>query len=259
MQLTTLWLPFLCVIGITALYGGLFRWLFRGGLDQRLAWLTFAASAGLIGLSLAGFFLGNLGPAFMPGLLAALQSATSLPSMIQLALTYAALPEEAVKIGAVVLLLLLLPRWIRNASDPAEMLLYSALGFAMCESLLYVIGFAETPQFQDHLIVFALMRGVFGGLLHASLALVAGFGLAGHWRTPARWLWVLISYATAVVFHATFDGSLLHLVFQSLGQTAADSAAKDDTSQTAIIFGLCFVLLLILAVLSLRRSRRLPV
>jgi RsiW-degrading membrane proteinase PrsW (M82 family) len=178
--------------------------------------------------------------------------------MIRLALTYAALPEESVKIGAVVLLLLVLPRWVQNASDPAEMLVYSALGFAVCESLLYVIGFAETPQFQDHLIVFALVRGIFGGLLHVSLALVAAFSLAGHWRTSARWLWVLIAYATAVVFHATFDGSLLHLVFQRL-QSTPETAATDDTGQTAVIFGLTFIILVSLAVLSVRRSRRLPV
>src|SRR5262249_19204222 len=151
-----------------------------------------------------------------PGLLSDLQAATTFGTMFKLALFYAAVPEEAVKIGVVVLLLVLLPNWLKHGSDPAEMLLYSALGFALCESLLYVAGFSTMPQFKDHLIVFAVTCGIFGGLLHGLLGMVAGFLLSWRWRTGQRWLWVMIAYGLAILLHATFDGSLLHLVFAGM-------------------------------------------
>src|SRR5260221_3587821 len=260
MPLETLLLPFLCVIGVTLIYAGLVRWLFRRRLDRRLAWAALIGCAGLVALATAAFYFGDLGGGFVPRLVADLQQATSLPRMIRLALIYAALPEEAAKIGVVVLLLLVLPARVRQMSDPAEMLLYSALGFAMCESLLYVIGFSTTPQFQDHLIAFAVIRGIFGGLLHGLLAMVAGFCLARFWMSRARWLGLLLAYGAAVLLHASFDGSLLHLVLRNLLQRASEagaSGAAADTNAGAVMLGVSFLALLILAIVGLRRSRRL--
>jgi RsiW-degrading membrane proteinase PrsW (M82 family) len=255
-QWNSLVLPCLCVIGVTLVYGLLVRWLLRGRLNGLLAGAAFAGSAGVIVLGIAACFFTSFEQAVAPGLLANLQAATSFGKMFKLALIYAALPEEAVKIGIVLLLLLLLRRRVRHGSDPAEMLLYSALGFAMCESLLYVVGFATMPQFRDHLVIFAVARGIFGGFLHALLGMVAGFLLARRWGSSQRWLWVLIAYGSAVLLHASFDGSLLHLVFQGLiGQSSGTPPV--DTGASVVIFAGSAIVLLILAFLSLWRSRRL--
>jgi hypothetical protein len=142
------------------------------------------------------------------------------------------------------------------------MLLYAALGFALCESLLYVVGFSKMPDFQDHLIVFAVARGLFGGLLHGLLAMVAGFCLARFWNSGARWLGLLLAYGAAVVLHASFDGSLLHLVFRQL-QAAAPGAgtisvvSDSDVGSTMIFLCVSFLTLLVLAIVCVCLSRRL--
>jgi len=256
--LSNLILPWLCVLGVTLGYGLLVRWLFRARLDMRLAWAAFGASACVVALCLGAVFISDLGRAFAPPLLIDLQAATTFGAMFRFALIYAALPEEAVKIGVVLLLLALLRRRLKHGSDPAEMLLYSALGFAMCESLLYVAGFATMPQFKGHLIIFAVARGIFGGLLHALLGMVAGSLLARQWRSQRKWAWVLIAYGMAVLLHASFDGSLLHLVFQGFGGEQSDVALQPDAGVSVFIFVGSAIVLLILASLGLRRSRRLP-
>jgi hypothetical protein len=262
LNLDVLAIPFLSVIGVTAFYALLMRWLFRRRLTIGLAAAALFGTAGLVALALALFALAGWETSFVPLLLKDLQAATTLQGMIHLALIYAALPEEAAKIGIVVLLLVLFGGKARQRSDPAEMLLYAALGFALCESLLYVVGFSKMPDFQDHLIVFAVARGLFGGLLHGLLALVAGFCLARFWNSGARWLGLLLAYGVAVVLHASFDGSLLHLVFRNLAQTQAETGLPGAGGETgaglgALVLGLSFLTLLILAILGLVRSRRL--
>lgn len=258
LNINALIMPWLCVIGVTIVYAALVRWLFRARLDSRLARAGFAGSTIIVILCIALFFVASMGHAFSPALLGDLQAATTFGRMFKLALIYAALPEEAVKIGIVLLLLVLLPRRLRHGSDPAEMLLYSALGFAMCESMLYVAGFATMSEFRGHLIVFAIARGIFGGLLHALLAMVAGFLLARHWRSHRKWLWAPIAYVAAVLLHAAFDGSLLHLVFQEMNDEQGKVALSPAISGSVLVFAGCAVILLILALLCLWRSRRLP-
>jgi len=237
-------IPGLCVLAATLVYALLVRWLFRWRLDWRLSWVAFLVTGLTVGLILA------------PYAMAELQGATTLSGMFRLALLYAALPEEAVKIGVAVILLLLTSRWQRSRSDPAELLLYAALGFATCESLLYVAAAASVPQFGAHLLGFAALRGVFGGLLHSLLAMVAGFFLAWRWQSAQRWLWLLIAYAFAVLLHAAFDGSLLHLVLTSI------KAANSDLAPTAAVpelisFLASAALLLLLGLVGLFGSRRL--
>lgn len=257
MQLTSLLLPWLCVAVISFIFALLYRWLFRRRLDIGLAWLAFGASTGLVALFVGIAVLTAIGHSFAPAFLRDLQAATTFGMMFKLALIYAALPEEAVKIGITILLLVLLPRRVAHGSDPAEMLLYAAIGFSLCESLLYVAGFSAMPQYREHLMAFAAGRGVFGSLLHALLAMVAGFLLARGWRTTRRWLWAAIAYALAVLLHASFDGSLLHMVFQGLGFTAPDTAVAAEPGPALAILATSAITLFVLAVIGLWRSRRL--
>ena len=257
MQLTSLIFPWLCVVVISFIFSLLCRWLFRRRLNIGFAWLAFGICTGLVALFVGVALATPVGHAFAPAFMGDLQSATTFGAMFKLALIYAALPEEAVKIGSTVLLLVLLPKWVRHASDPAEMLLYAAIGFALCESLLYVAGFSVLPQYREHLMAFAVVRGLSGGLLHALLAMVAGFILARGWQTPQRWLWVAIAYGLAVLLHASFDGSLLHLVLQGVGLGASNGAPPPAAGPAAAILGASVITLLILAGIGLWRSRRL--
>lgn len=257
MQIDLLLAPGLCVVVVTLIYTALVRWLFRGRLDLRLACLSFATSAGFVAASIGLFFIGHVGAGFGPSLLSELQAATTFDKMFRLALLYAALPEEAVKIGVVVVLLLMLQHRQRYGSDPAEMLLYSALGFAMSESLLYVVGFTALPQFKDHMLTFGAIRGIFGGFLHGLLGMVAGYLLARRWQSSQKWLWLLIAYAAAVLLHASFDGSLLHLVFKGMRARSSEAGLPVDGSGSLAKFLASAAALLIFALIALLRSRRL--
>jgi hypothetical protein len=247
--------PGLCVLATSLIYAVVVRWLFRRRLDARLGWFAFLATAVFIGLVTGGFLASSLGQSLAPVAAAELQKATSFTTVFKLALFYAALPEEATKIGIVVILLLSLSRWRHSRSDPAEMLIYAALGFATSESLLYVAAAAELPQFREHLIGFAILRGIFGGLLHGLLAMVAGFFLAWQWQSAQRWLWLFCAYALAVLLHAAFDSSLLHLVLESI-RGASDNLA--EAAGTLLIpFLAIAALLLLLGLTALFASRRL--
>ena len=247
--------PGLCVLATSLIYALLIRWLFRRRLDARLAWVAFLATGIFVGGVIGSFFVSSLGQSLAPIAAAELQAATTLGAMFRLALLYAALPEEAAKIGIAVILLLSVSRWQRSRSDPAELLIYAALGFATCESLLYVVAAAELPQFRDHLLGFAVLRGIFGGLLHGLLAMVAGFFLAWRWQSTQRWLWLLCAYAVAVLLHAAFDGSLLHLVLESIKQ--ADNGLAAAMGGLLIPFLTSAALLLVLGLIGLFGSRRL--
>ena len=104
-NINALIMPWFCVIGVTIVYAALVRWLFRGRLDVRLAWAGFAGSTAIAILCIASFFVGSMDHIFSPALLNDLQAAATFGKMFKLALVYAALPEEAVKIGVVLLLL----------------------------------------------------------------------------------------------------------------------------------------------------------
>jgi len=255
MQLSELLLPWLCVVVLAAFYALVFRVLLRRRVSKVLAWLAFAGAVGVVALAVAGFYLMPIRTSLAAGLMSEFQAATSFGAMFQLALLYAALPEEAVKIGVVLLLLTLFPGRLRHRSEPAELLLYAALGFAMSESLLYVAGFSLMPQVKEHLMGFALMRGFLGSLLHALLGMVAGSALALSWQTRWRWLGAGVGYGSAVLLHASFDGSLLHLVFTTMSGRSGNLVV--DAGPAVAPFLASSVALLVFAVAGMWSSRRL--
>ena len=247
--------PWLCVIGLALAYALAFRLLLRRRVPAGLACLAFVGTVIAVVLAVMGFYLLPIRASFTSSLMAEFQAATGFRAMFRLALLYAGLPEEAVKIGVVVLLLVLLPGRLRHRSVPAELLLYSALGFAMTESLLYVAGFSLMPQVKEHLVAFALMRGLFGGLLHALLGMVAGYALAVSWQTSWRLLGIGAAYVVAVLLHAGFDGSLLHVVFESMSGRSGNLVV--DAGPAVAPFLASSVTLLVLAVGGIWSSRRL--
>ncbi|MET1027775.1 MAG: PrsW family glutamic-type intramembrane protease [Dongiaceae bacterium] len=258
-----LWMPSGLIVLVVACYALLFRYLFAWRVQGGLALAAFAGSLAIVGLGCALFFFTKLPGVLVTGLLGGLQNGADLAGMLRLALIYAALPEEAVKIGVVALLLLVAGRQMRRPNDPAQLLVFSALGFALPESLLYLYGFAAMPEFRDSLMLFAVMRGTVGALLHVLLALIAGRFLLPLWTADARrgwrWLWLVPAYLAAVAAHAVFDGSLLHLIFQGLAARQAQQGGAFDPMAMipSVLPGAAAALLLIIGgFLSLRRILR---
>ena len=259
-----LWGPFAIVVMVVACYALLFRYLFAWRVHGGLALIAFIGSLALVGLGIGVFSIAKLQGVLVTGLLANLQNAADLTGMLRLALIYAALPEEAVKIGVVVLLLLIAGRQVRRPNDPAQLLVFAALGFALPESLLYVYGFAAIPEFRDNLPLFAALRAAVGAFLHVMLALIAGVFLLPLWAVPGirrgvRWLWLIPAYLAAVAVHALFDGSLLHLIFQGLAARETRQEGQFDPISLipSVLPGAAAAMLLVVGgFLSLRRILR---
>src|SRR5262245_5798263 len=133
-----LWMPSAIIVVVVACYALLFRYLFAWRVHGGLALAAFAGSLAMVGLGFVVFFNVKLQGMLVTGLLGQLQNGADLAGMLRVALVYAALPEEAVKVGVVALLLLIAGRHIRRPNDPAQLLVFSALGFALPESLLYL-------------------------------------------------------------------------------------------------------------------------
>lgn len=223
MMVQQMWLPFAVVILVSALYVLLFRSLFPQAVNGRLAVLAFGGNIAVVLVGVALFAKTGFGPNLTSALQRDLQAGHDLKASLLLAFTYAALPEEALKIGVVALLLKCSPSHLRQASDGFQLLLSAALGFALVESCIYVYVLGDQAELSHSLLAFALLRGALGALLHSLLAMVAGYFLLSLW-SPAgyRWLWLAAAYIAAIILHAAFDGSLLNLIFQSGGMSDGD-------------------------------------
>src|SRR6185437_15414299 len=136
-------------------------------------------------------------------------------AQIQHAVFGVALPEEAVKILAILAVSL----WRRPFADPMDSVVYGAaagLGFAAYENLAYLVEHAEMWR------SLAALRSVLTVPFHGSLGVIAGAYLAiarsgtalGSHRLHRDWArissWVLM-LAGPTALHAAFDFPLLTL------------------------------------------------
>lgn len=258
-----MWLPFAVVILVSALYLLLFRSLFPQAVGGRLALLAFGGNIAFILLGVALFAMTGLGSALTSALQRNLQTAHDLKTSLLLAFTYAALPEEALKIGVVALLLKCNATRLQQPSDGFQLLLAAAIGFALIESCIYVYVLGDQAELSHSLLAFALLRGALGALLHSLLAMVAGYFLLSLWPPSGyRWLWLAVAYIAAVVLHAAFDGSLLNLIFRGGEMAGGDMTAGSQdidprsVAVPAIVWILSTVLLLISGLWGLRAALR---
>jgi RsiW-degrading membrane proteinase PrsW (M82 family) len=223
MMAQQMWLPFAVVILVSALYALLFRSLFPQAVNGRLALFALGGNIAVVLVGVALFAKTGLGSGLTSALQRDLQTAHDLKGSLLLAFTYAALPEEALKIGVVALLMKCCPSRLRQPSDGFQLPLSAALGFALIESCIYVYVLGDQAELSRSLVAFALLRGALGALLHSLLAMVAGYFLLSLWPASGyRWLWLTAAYIAAVILHAAFDGSLLNLIFQGGGISDGD-------------------------------------
>ncbi|MDY0882686.1 PrsW family glutamic-type intramembrane protease [Dongia soli] len=256
-----MWLPFAVVIFISGLYVLLFRRLFPYPVSGRLALLAFAANIAFVLAGVALFATTGLGTNLTSALQRDLQAAHDLQASLSLAFIYAALPEEALKIGIVALLLKCGTSRLRHPSDGFQLLLSAALGFALIESCIYVYVLGDQAELSRSLLAFALLRGALGALLHSLLAMVAGYFLLSLWPARGnRWLWLAAAYIAAVILHAAFDGSLLNLIFQGDGATDGDVTSGLETidprsiAVPAVVWMISTVVLVIFGLWGLRTA-----
>jgi RsiW-degrading membrane proteinase PrsW (M82 family) len=119
------------------------------------------------------------------------------------------LPEEAVKFTATVIALVAFgsgiarPRGV-TAAEAFQASLFSALGFAIVENMLYAKAFAEAS------LVIAIGRGIIASFIHGLMAMIQGFFLARFVATGyRRWHLPVIGYLCAAAAHAGFDWGML--------------------------------------------------
>jgi hypothetical protein len=172
---------------------------------------------------------------------------TTIPAAFHLALTRAALPEEAVK--AIAALLVLLP--FRHRVTPAQafqVAVIAASGFALVENH----GYAKA--FNQYALLIAFGRGFIATTIHGVLAMIFGFFLARFvatgWR---RWHLPVIGFLLAVVCHAFHDTGLIPIAAEFLKTKEVD---PEVALRMLPVVALSFPLTFGLGLWSLRRAIR---
>jgi len=192
------------------------------GLPPILAIIAVLLCAGLLTVFYQALFprparWGLIGSAFLAGVLITAGYAAMLPpaserligitdawSALEAMALAAGIPEEAVKLLAVLIVLFL----FRKNLTPAEAFqasLVVALGFAALENLQYARALPEAA------VPVAFGRGIVASFVHSMMGMFMGTFLAafirrGGWR---RWDLVVAGYAVAALAHSLFDWGLV--------------------------------------------------
>jgi RsiW-degrading membrane proteinase PrsW (M82 family) len=179
-----------CAALLTAVYQALFprpaRWLLVG-------------AAFVLGAAITAGYAAILPPA-SERLVGITDAWTALRAMA----LAAGLPEEAVKLAATLIVLVLFRRGLTPA-EAFQAALVAALGFAALENLQYARALPEAA------VPVAFGRGIVASFVHSMMGMFQGFFLAafvrrGGWR---RWDLVLLGYAVAALAHSLFDWGLV--------------------------------------------------
>ncbi len=188
--------PILAIVAVLACAGlltGFYQWLF----PRPARWLLIGA-AFVAGMAITAGYAAILPPA--EDRLVGIVDAWSALKAMALA---AGLPEEAVKLLATMIVLLL----FRRNLTPAEAFqagLVVALGFAALENLQYARALPEAAEW------IALGRGIVASFVHGMMAMFMGTFIAAFIRSGwRRWDFILYGYAIAALAHSLFDWGLV--------------------------------------------------
>ena len=234
-------LPMLAVLLCAMLFILLLQYIFPRRAPWWLAALAFAGGVGATLLLL--FTYQRLAEPTMDVVMAA----TTIPAAFQLALARAALPEEATK--ALAALLVLLPFWRRVTPAQAfQVAVIAAAGFALVENHGYA------THFDQFALLVAFGRGFVATTIHGVLAMMFGFFLArfvaSGWQ---RWHLPVIGFLLAVACHALHDTGLIPMVAEFL----KTETISPETALTMLpVVVLSFPLTFGLGLWSLRRAIR---
>jgi len=153
----------------------------------------------------------------------------------------AGLPEEAVKLAATMIALVLFRRGLTPA-EAFQAALVAALGFAALENLQYA------RALPDAAVPVAFGRGIVASFVHSMMGMVQGTFLAALVRSGwRRWDTVVIGYAAAALAHSLFDWGLVRPLLEYF----RNQNIRPDTVMQALPIAIPCVLGVILAALIL--------
>jgi RsiW-degrading membrane proteinase PrsW (M82 family) len=189
--------PILAIVAVFAC-AGLFIWFYQALFPRKARWALIGA-AFVAGMAITAGYAALLPPASER-----LIGITDAWSALEAMALAAGLPEEAVKLLALLIVLAI----FRRGLTPAEAFqagLVVALGFAALENLQYARALPEAAEWV------ALGRGMVASFVHSMMAMfmgtfIAAFVRRGGWR---RWDLVAAGYAVAALAHSLFDWGLV--------------------------------------------------
>jgi len=189
--------PILAIVAVL-LCAGLLTWFYQALFPRRARW-GLVGAAFVLGMAITGIYA-----YFLPPASERLIGITDAWSALKAMALAAGLPEEAVKLAATLIALLLFRRGLTPA-EAFQAALVVALGFAALENLQYARALPEAA------VPVAFGRGVVASFVHSMMAMFQGTFLAafvrrGGWR---RWDLVLAGYLVAALAHSLFDWGLV--------------------------------------------------
>jgi RsiW-degrading membrane proteinase PrsW (M82 family) len=219
---------FLCAGLLTAFYQALFPKPARWGL---------IGTAFVLGMVITAGYAALLPPASER-----LVGITDAWSALEAMALAAGIPEEAVKLLALMIALAI----FRKGLTPAEAFqagLVAALGFAALENLQYARALPDAAEWV------ALGRGIVASFVHSMMAMfvgsfVAAFVRKGGWK---RWDLVAAGYAVAALAHSLFDWGLVRPLLEYF----RNQEIKPETLMAALPIAIPCVLGVIIAALIL--------
>jgi RsiW-degrading membrane proteinase PrsW (M82 family) len=193
------------ILAIVAVLGcaGLLVWFYQALFPRPARW-TLIGAAFVLGMVITAGYASILPPASER-----LIGITDAWSALQAMALAAGIPEEAVKLLALVITLVI----FRKGLTPAEAFqagLVVALGFAALENLQYARALPEAAEWV------ALGRGIVASFVHSMMAMFMGTFIAAYIRRggPDLRSWrrldlVVAGYAIAALAHSLFDWGLV--------------------------------------------------
>ena len=189
------------ILAIVAVLGcaGLLIWFYQALFPRPARW-TLIGAAFVVGMAITAGYASMLPPASER-----LIGITDAWSALEAMALAAGIPEEAVKLLALVIVLVI----FRKGLTPAEAFqagLVVALGFAALENLQYARALPEEAA-----VWIALGRGIVASFVHSMMAMFMGTFIAayirrGDWR---RLDLIVAGYAVAALAHSLFDWGLV--------------------------------------------------
>lgn len=189
--------PILAIVAVL-LCAGLLAGFYQALFPRPARWPLIGA-AFVLGMAITAGYAAMLPPASER-----LVGITDAWSALQAMALAAGVPEEAVKLLATLIVLVLFRRGLAPA-EAFQAALVVALGFAALENLQYARALPEAAEY------IAFGRGIVASFVHSMMAMIQGTFLAafirrGGWR---RWDLVALGYAAAALAHSLFDWGLV--------------------------------------------------
>lgn len=234
--------PILAIVAVL-LCAGLLVWFYQALFPRKARWLLIGL-AFVLGAGLTGAYAWTLAPGAER-----LQGITDSWSALRMMVLAAGLPEEAVKLAATALALLVFARGLRPA-EAFQASLVAALGFAALENVQYarVLHEAAVPV--------AFGRGIVASFVHSMMGMLQGFFLAGLVRSGWRhWHLPVLGYLVAATAHSLFNWGLVRPLIEYLQTKTINPETVAQSLPIAIpcVLGV-IALSILLFCLELRRS-----